>query len=131
MAATGVTFQKRQRLITQGGQARGCWLLCHGWVAVDVLLLGHGPLVVETLGPLQTVGWSWLRPQRTWQFGAVALTEVDAIHLDTDRILTLCQEDPAFGQSIALAMFDTVADRLRHASARLAEAHAPNPRARR
>ena len=33
---------------------------------------GRPDVAIETLGPGAVLGWSWLFPPHTWQFGAVA-----------------------------------------------------------
>ena len=121
--AREVSYVKRQRLFAEHRTATGCWLIRRGHIAIDVLVLGRGPVTIQTLGPGDLVGWSWLLPPHEWQFGAVAVTDVDAVELDTNRILAHVAEDPAFGQAIAMAMFGMVTDRLRHTRARLLDVY--------
>ena len=99
------------------------WLIRHGQVAIDVLVLGRGPVTIQTLGPGDLAGWSWLLPPHERQFGAVALTALDTVELDTGRILARCADDPVFGRALALAMFGMVAERLRHTRARLLDVY--------
>ena len=121
--AREVSYVKRQRLFAEHQPAVGCWLIRHGRVAIDVLVTGRGPVTIQTLGPGDLVGWSWLLPPHEWQFGAVALTDVDAVELDTGRIIARCADDPMFGRAVALAMFGTVAERLRHTRARVLDVY--------
>ena len=58
-------------------------------------------------------------PGSIWRFGAVALTEVHAAVLDTDRLRELAAQDPVFGQALALAMLRAVAFRVEHMRGRL------------
>lgn len=121
--ATAVTFVKRQRLFAEHDKAVGCWLIRHGRVAIDVRVVGRGEVTIQTLGPGDLVGWSWLLPPHVWEFGAVALTDVDAIRLDTDRIVARCVADPVFGRAVGFAMCGMVVDRLRHTRARLLDVY--------
>jgi CRP-like cAMP-binding protein len=121
--ATAVTFAKRQRLFAEQDKAVGCWLIRRGQVAIDVRVTGRGPVTIQTLGPGDLAGWSWLLPAHVWQFGAVALTEVDAILLDTDRIVARCVTDPVFGRAVGFAMCGMVVDRLGHTRARLLDVY--------
>lgn len=125
-SAREVTYVKRQRLFVEGESAKGCWLIQRGRVAVDTLVPGRGPVIIETLGAGDVAGWSWLVPPFRWRFGGVAVTDVHAVLLDTERLRSLAAEDPAFGQAVSLAMLRTVAQRLGHTRARLLESgHAP------
>jgi CRP/FNR family transcriptional regulator, cyclic AMP receptor protein len=120
--ARDVSYVKRQRLFAQGGAADGCWLIERGRIAIDALRPGYEPVTVDALGPGDVAGWSWLVPPYRWRFGAVALTEVHAAVLDTDRLRELAADDPMFGQALALAMLRTVAFRVEHARSRLLDA---------
>ena len=41
-------------------------------VSIDVHAPGRGPIVIETVGPGDVVGWSWLVPPYRWTFDARA-----------------------------------------------------------
>jgi CRP-like cAMP-binding protein len=117
--AREVRFDRGQRLFEEGRSAVGCWVVRQGRVALDVHVPGRGTVVVQTLGPGDVVGWSWLVPPHRWQFGAVAEVETRAWALDTDRLRALADRDPAFGYALALRVTATVLDRLQATRARL------------
>lgn len=127
--ARAVTFRARQRIFDEGEPADGCWLIRHGRVALDTAAPGRGVLIVQTLGAGDVLGWSWLVPPRRWQFGAVALDDVHAVQLDTDRLLALADADPALGYALALGLFDAVVARLQNTRARLLDLYG-SPRER-
>jgi CRP-like cAMP-binding protein len=117
--AREVRFDRGQRLFEEGRPAVGCWVVRDGRVALDAHVPGRGTVVVQTLGPGDVVGWSWLvRPHR-WQFGAMAATDTVACELDTDRLRELADRDPALGYALALRVAETVLDRLQATRARL------------
>jgi CRP-like cAMP-binding protein len=118
-----VELAKRRRLFTQDTPAKGCWLIHRGQVVIEALVLGRGPVSIETLGPNELVGWSWFVPPYRWQFSAVTLTEVTATELDTDLVRSTAQENPEFGYALSQQMLAIVAQRLRHTRTRLVEGY--------
>ena len=72
-AARTVRFEAGQRLFHEGTPASGCWLIHDGCVALDLMVPGRGQIVVQTLGPGDVLGWSWLLPPYQWHFGAAAV----------------------------------------------------------
>lgn len=75
--------------------------------------------VVQTLGPGELLGWSWLVPPFRWDFGARAITTVTAAELDGGLLRELADKDPAFGYALTRALFEVLAHRLRATRARL------------
>jgi CRP-like cAMP-binding protein len=128
-AAREVVFPARQRIFDEGQEADGCWLIKYGRVALDTVAPGRGAIVVQTLGPGDVLGWSWLVPPRRWHFGAVAVDEVQAIALDTTRLKALADADPALGYALALGLFEAVLQRLQSTRARLLDLYG-SPRER-
>jgi CRP/FNR family cyclic AMP-dependent transcriptional regulator len=118
-AAQQVTFAAGERLFEEGAPAKDCWLVQRGCVAIDTAVPGRGPVVVQTVGPGEVVGWSWLITPPKWHFGAVAVAPTVAIELDTDQLRAFAEQDPSFGYPIAVAMLAMVLDRLQTTRARL------------
>jgi CRP/FNR family transcriptional regulator, cyclic AMP receptor protein len=117
--AREVRFAAGQRLFEEGRPAVGCWVVRDGRVALDLHVPGRGTVVVQTLGPGEVAGWSWLVPPRRWEFGAVATTDTLAWEFDTDRLRTLGQRDPALGYALALGVVESLLHRLQATRARL------------
>jgi len=84
---------------------------------------------VQTLGPGDVLGWSWLVPPHYWQFTATALTSVTAVELDTAELQALAEADPALGYPLALTLFEVVVARLQSTRSRLLDLYG-NPRER-
>ena len=117
------------RLFEEGQAASGCWLIRSGQMSLESSIPGRGSSVVQTLGRGDLLGWSWLVPPHHWHFSATAATSVSAIELDTDRLRTLADNDPALGYPIALALLETVIGRLQSTRARLLDLYG-SPRVR-
>lgn len=127
--AHDVTFADGARLFEEGQPAAGCWLIHTGQVALETTVPGRGPVVVQTLGEGDVLGWSWLVPPHRWHFSARAEGPVTATELDTDRVRELADRDPALGYPLALGLFEALLARLQNTRARLLDLYG-SPRAR-
>lgn len=118
-AARTVTLARGERVFCEGEQAKGCWLLHDGRVALDIFIPGRGLVVVQTLGAGDVLGWSWLVPPYRWHFGATATERTTATALDTAQLHALAAEDPAFGFALATTLFAAMLQRLQATRGRL------------
>jgi CRP/FNR family transcriptional regulator, cyclic AMP receptor protein len=117
--ARTVQFAARQRLFAEGHPAQGCWLIEDGRVALDMTVPGRGQVVVQTLEPGDVLGWSWLVPPYRWHYGATSVVPVTATELDTGQLRTLAEQNPQFGYTLVLTLFEAVLQRLQATRARL------------
>lgn len=90
-------FPAGTRIFDEDAEARRFWVLRSGLVALDAQVPGRGPVVVETLGEGELLGWSWLFEPYRWHLGAEARETVDAFEFDAARVRRAIDEDPAFG----------------------------------
>ena len=114
-----VSFADGDRLFDEGGRAGHCWLIRLGRVALDTDVPGRGHVVVQTLGPGDLLGWSWLIPPYRWHFGARAIGAVQATAFDADRLRALADQDPRLGYALTRQLLTVVLDRLQSTRARL------------
>jgi CRP/FNR family cyclic AMP-dependent transcriptional regulator len=128
-AARDVEFSSGTRLFEEGQLASGCWLIRAGQVALETSFPGRGQSVVQTLGPGDVLGWSWLVPPHHWHFTATAQGPVSAVQLDTAALRTLAQQDPALGYPLALGLIEVLLARLQSTRARLLDLYG-SPRER-
>jgi len=118
-AAQPVRFAAGERVFSEGNAARGCWLIHDGCIALDLVIPGRGRVVVQTLGPGDVLGWSWLLPPYEWHFGAAAVQPTTATELDTDQLRLLAEQNPRFGYGLTVSLFQACAQRLQATRARL------------
>ena len=118
-AARDVTFPARQRLFEDGGNATRFWLIQSGHVSLDLHVPGDGPVVIETIGMGELLGWSWLFPPFKWAFGAAAATAVEAFEFDAPAVRDRCGADPALGNELNQRISEVLAKRLRATRIRL------------
>jgi len=118
-AACDVRFPVRYRLFEAGGNAARFWLIQCGHVSLDLHVPGDGPMVIETIGMGELLGWSWMFPPYKWAFGAVAATAVEAFEFDAPTVRKLCAADPALGYELNQRITEVLAKRLRATRIRL------------
>jgi CRP-like cAMP-binding protein len=128
-AAREVGFGSGAQLFEEGQLASGCWLIRAGRVALETSFPGRGQSVVQTLGPGDVLGWSWLVPPHYWHFTATARGPVSAVQLDTAALRALAQQDPALGYPLALGFIEILLARLQSTRARLLDLYG-SPRER-
>jgi CRP-like cAMP-binding protein len=118
-AASEVMYPAGHRLFADGEYADKFWLIESGNVALDLLVPGEGPAVVDHIGIGGIVGWSWLLPPYQWAFGAVCVTEVKAYQFDAKTVRELCAADPTLRAELTARLFEVVARRLQDTRTRL------------
>ncbi len=110
--ARDVRFPARYRLFEDGGNANRFWLIQSGHVSLDLHIPGEGPVVIETIGMGELLGWSWLFAPYRWAFGAVAVTAVEAFEFDAPAVRERCAADPWLGYELGQRITQVLAKRL-------------------
>ena len=118
-AARDVSFPARHRLFEDGGNATRFWLIQSGHVSLDLHVPGEGPVVIETIGMGELLGWSWLFPPYKWAFGAVAATAVEAFEFDAPAVRQCCAADSGLGYELNQRVTRVLAKRLQATRIRL------------
>jgi CRP/FNR family transcriptional regulator, cyclic AMP receptor protein len=118
-AASDVTFPAKHRLFEDGGNATRFWLIQSGHVSLDLHVPGEGPVVIETIGMGELLGWSWLFPPFKWAFGAVAATAVEAFEFDAPAVREACAADCGLGYEFDQRITRVLAKRLQATRIRL------------
>jgi CRP-like cAMP-binding protein len=117
--ARPVRIESGRPIFEEDQHAAGCWLIHAGQVELSTHVPGRGPVVVQTLGPGDVLGLSWLVSPYRWDFTATAVEPTSATRLDTDRLRRLAADDPALGYPLVLALFGELLNRLQNTRARL------------
>ncbi|MEU2731953.1 cyclic nucleotide-binding domain-containing protein [Streptomyces griseoviridis] len=123
--ATEVFLPAGTRVFEEGQRADRFWIIRTGTVVLDLHVPGRRAAAVETLGPGDLLGWSWLLPPYSWHLGAEAKTAVEAVRFDATIVRALCEADPAFGKALSLRVAQVVAERLQNTRVRLLDLYGP------
>lgn len=128
--AVGVEVPAGCRLFEEGGKAAKLWLVRSGRIALDLRVPGRERIIVETLGPGDELGLSWLAPAAQWQFGAIAQLPVAAFELTSAALIDLCESDHDLGYQLTRRLLVTSIGRLQAARIRILDLYAaPAPAA--
>lgn len=127
-AASPVELATGERVFDEGGPADSLWLLTAGRIALDLRVPGAAAVIIETLGPGDELGLSWVTPAARWQFGARAQLPTSAIRLGSARVVALCEDDHELGYLLTTRLLRTAIARLQAARIRIIDLYA-SPRA--
>ncbi|MBY8876257.1 cyclic nucleotide-binding domain-containing protein [Actinacidiphila acidipaludis] len=120
------SFTAGSRVFDEDEEAGLFWILRSGRVALDAQVPGRGPVVVETLGPGELLGWSWLFEPFRWHLGAAASEAVEAHEFDAARVRAAIEDDPAFGLAMTRCVASVaIGRRLRACRIRLLDLYGP------
>jgi CRP/FNR family cyclic AMP-dependent transcriptional regulator len=84
-------------LLREGEPADVFYLIRRGTVALEVHAAGRGSLMIETLHPGDTVGWSWLFPPYRWQLDGRTRESCELVAFDGACLRGKCEQDHEFG----------------------------------
>lgn len=110
--ASNVRFDQGKLLFRQGQEANEFYLIRHGKVALEIFSPQRGPIIIQTLGEGDIIGWSWLVPPWYWRFDARALDLTRAIALDGACLRRKCEEDNRLGYELLKRFSLIIAERL-------------------
>jgi CRP/FNR family cyclic AMP-dependent transcriptional regulator len=97
---SNVLVQAGDRMFREGDAADAFFLVRHGLVALETYVPNRGQVTIQTVGPGEIVGWSWLVPPHRWQFTGRAVEQVRAVQFDGACLRGKCDSDPAFGYAL-------------------------------
>jgi CRP/FNR family cyclic AMP-dependent transcriptional regulator len=84
-------------LMHEGDVANTFYLIRSGRVALETDLNARGTLRIQTVGPGEVLGWSWLISPFRWHFSAYAVSDTRVIALDGECLRRKCENDHDFG----------------------------------
>lgn len=89
-------FAAGSLLVREGAPADSFFVIRHGRLALEFDAPGR-PLVVDTAGRGEVVGWSWLFPPYRWTTDVRAVESARVVAIDGRCLRDKCDDDPAFG----------------------------------
>ena len=98
-------FPKGARIFNEDEKAKSFYLIARGKIGLEVSPPAMDSVLLETLGPGELLGVSWLFPPYRWSWRAMALTATDMIAFDAQAVRAECRRDP----DLALHVYKTVA----------------------
>jgi len=114
-------FKKDESIFREGDPANRFYLIRSGRVELEAGVKERGRMLIQTIGPGDVLGWSWLFQPYYWRFDARAATPVKAIFFYGTRLREQCEQDPAFGYDVMKRTAEVVVKRLQAARKYLVE----------
>jgi len=119
--ALEMRFETGQELLREGDPANRFFLILEGQVLLETELEERGTFPLETLGPGDDLGWSWLFPPYLLNVTARALTPTRTIFFYATRLREYCQQDQALGWQLMQRVAEVLVRRLAVTQRRLVE----------
>jgi CRP-like cAMP-binding protein len=119
-----VRFAPGETIFREGEVANRFYLIESG----KVILQSNGalsrPVVIDTIGAGQLLGWSWMFSPCVWHFTARAAEPVTAIFFYGTILREYCERDPALGYELFKRMGAVMVKRLQAARDKMVAIHA-------
>ncbi len=123
--ASNVRFAEGERIFRHGGPADRCSLIRHGMVSVEIWSPTKGAVTIQTVGPGEVLGWSWLFPPHLWHFDARALELTRALALDGKCLRGKCDQDPKLGYELMKRFSALIHARMQAARLQIMDIYGP------
>jgi CRP/FNR family transcriptional regulator, cyclic AMP receptor protein len=110
--ATLTRFESGQYLFREGESSDNFHLIQSGKVALELFVPAGGSITIQTIGPGELIGWSWLVSPFKKHFDAKAIDTVSAFKFDAKGVRELCEKDPKLGYEILKRLVKVLGQRL-------------------
>lgn len=117
--AREVTFKMGEFIFREGDPSNKFWLIRSGKISLEIFAPGRGPIMIETLGEGDVMGWSWAVPPYRKQYDARALELTRALEFDAMCIRGKCDEEPKLGYELFKRFSQIIGQRLQATRIRL------------
>ena len=119
-AATSVTFDENEIVLSHGELATAFHLVISGSVAIELRAARYA-VRVQALGPGQVFGWSALLDHQDSLFQVRAREHTIALRIPGEGLKALCRDNPELGMELFRRTLQVVASRVRATEERFAE----------
>src|SRR6185369_15417955 len=115
-------YQPEEVIFREGDPANRFYLVQKGKVTLESNRRESEPVRIQTIGPGDVLGWSWLFPPYYWHFDARALEPTEAIFFYGTRLREQCEQDHDLGYELMKRMTSVIIQRLQATRRHLLEA---------
>ncbi len=106
------TFEAGRWILKEGDDADVFFAIRKGQVSLGIHVPERGDISIETIGPGEVLGWSWLFPPHKVHFDARAVVTAHAIEFDGACLRRKCDEDPVLGYALMKRFAAVIVSRL-------------------
>jgi CRP-like cAMP-binding protein len=113
--AIAARFKTGETILREGEFANRCYLIETGKVVLESVGCFGEPLLIETIGAGDLLGWSWMFPPYTWHFTARAIEPTTAIFFFGSILREYCEKDHSLGYELLKRISAVMVKRLQTA----------------
>ena len=124
-SAFEMKFEPGQMIFNEGSPANLFYLILNGKVVVESAARERGTIVIQTLGPGDDLGWSWLFSPYYLHLSARAVEPTRTISFFGTRLRQQCEQDHELGYQLMKRIAEVAIQRLGAAQQRLMEQSEP------
>ena len=117
-------FKPGDVIFREGEKAKVFYLIERGKVVVESGRQYGEPVVIDTIGAGDLLGWSWMMPPYVWHFTARAVEPTTAIYFLGPILRDYCERDHSLGFELHKRMSAVMMRRLQAARRKMLSIHA-------
>ena len=117
--ASNISYEVGKTIYREEDDADQFLIILQGKVAVEIFVPGRGPLTIQTVGPGDVLGWSWLFPPYKRRFDARAVEATRGIALDGTCLREMAEQDHDLGYELIKRFSQVAVERLQAMSRQL------------
>jgi CRP-like cAMP-binding protein len=99
-------------LAREGESANSFYLVQAGHIAIDIHRPNGEKVTLQTVGPGEVIGWSWVVPGYRWQFDCRATEPSTGLVMDANWLRERCEQDHELGYHLLKQLVTVIAHRL-------------------
>jgi CRP-like cAMP-binding protein len=119
--ATFMRFGANQLVFKERNDADHFYLIHKGQVALETFVPGRGNITIQTLGPGDALGWSWLFPPYQWHFTGRTLEPSELVAFGAVGLRERAEENRDFGHELLTRVAGVLLQRLQATRRQLIE----------
>jgi CRP-like cAMP-binding protein len=121
--AQAYEFESGEYLWKQGEDTEALYLITSGRIDLEILIPHQGPLQIDTVGPGEVIGCSWVVAPYRWHFDARAVQNASVVVLEGDGLRRQCDDEPVLGYEVLKRLTRFLELRLQKTRLRILELH--------
>jgi len=112
--STSLKAKEGEILAHEGDKAESFFIVLDGEISICNHVPKKGSKILETLGPGEMIGWSWLLKSSHWSFDVRVHRKANVLKIPAAKIMQLMEKDSTFKEAIHLCVIEVLASRLKN-----------------
>jgi CRP/FNR family transcriptional regulator, cyclic AMP receptor protein len=121
--AISARFHPGDVILSAGGRADRFFLIETGKVVLESGKDCGEPVVIDTIGAGDLLGWSWMFPPYIWRFGARAVAPTQVIFFAGPVLREYCERDQSLGYTLMKRLTAVMTRRMQSARQKMLGLH--------